>query len=101
MERYSSPTENVAARPLLNGAAARVIGNVDKQEIGHWKNSRAENLHLPFRRQERVILRFRRLRSLQKIVTIRASVHNHFNHERHLYSRQNFKLNHTAVLFEW
>jgi putative transposase len=47
------------------------------------------------------MLRFRRMRSLQKIVAVHASVHNHFNQERHLYNRSNFKLNRAAALTEW
>ena len=39
--------------------------------------------------------------SLQKFATIHSSVHNHFNQERHLYSRENFKLNRAAALAEW
>ena len=39
--------------------------------------------------------------SLQKFVAIHSSVHNHFNQERHLYSRENFKLNRAAALAEW
>jgi len=38
------------------------------------------------------MLRFRRMRSLQKFVSVHSSVCNHFNQERHLYSRCNFKL---------
>ena len=79
----------------------KVIGNADRQETGRWKNNRAENSHLPFRRRERAMLRFRRMRSLQVFVAVHASVHNHFNQERHLYSRANFKLNRTAALAEW
>jgi putative transposase len=45
--------------------------------------------------------RFRRLRSLQMFVSIHASVTNHFNLERSLSSRSNFKLNRTAALAEW
>ncbi|NKW72253.1 DDE-type integrase/transposase/recombinase, partial [Rhodobacteraceae bacterium R_SAG10] len=71
------------------------------QETGRWLNNRAENSHLPFRRRERAMLRFRQMRSLQKFVTVHASVLNHFNQERHLYSRDNFKLNRTAALTEW
>jgi putative transposase len=41
------------------------------------------------------------LKSLQKFVSIHSSIHNHFDQERHLYSRQNFKLNLTAALTEW
>jgi putative transposase len=45
--------------------------------------------------------RFRSMQTLQKFVAIHASVHNHFNQERHLYSRSNFNLNRTAALAEW
>jgi putative transposase len=38
------------------------------------------------------MLRFWGMRSLQKFAAVHASVSNHFNHERHLYSRQDFKL---------
>ena len=47
------------------------------------------------------MLRFCRMRSLQKLVSVHASVCNHFNQERHLYSRDNFKLNRSAALAEW
>ncbi len=38
------------------------------------------------------MLRFRRLRGLQKFAAFHASVYNLFNSERSLYSRANFKL---------
>ena len=83
------------------GVAMKVIGNVDKQETGRWLNNCAENSHQPFRRRKRVMLRFRRIRTLKKFVAVHASVHNHFNAERHLNNRSNFKLNRAAVLTEW
>ena len=58
MKRYGSPTVIVTDRLRSYGAAMKVIGNVDKQEVGRWKNNRAENSHLPFRRRERAMLRF-------------------------------------------
>lgn len=45
--------------------------------------------------------KFRSAKSLRKFASIQASVHNHFNQERHLYNRQIFKLNRTAALDEW
>ncbi|TDK54052.1 IS6 family transposase, partial [Antarcticimicrobium luteum] len=45
-----------------------------------------------FRRRERAMLRFRRMRSLQKFSAVHASVYNLFNSERSLTSRSNFKL---------
>jgi putative transposase len=83
------------------GAAFRDLGIAERQETGRWANNRAENSHLPFRRRERAMLRFRRRRTLQKFVSVHASVFNHFNAERHLYSRQNFKTNRDAALAEW
>ncbi|WP_138933421.1 IS6 family transposase [Roseovarius arcticus] len=83
------------------GAALKVIGNVDRQETGRWLNNRAENSHQPVRRRERAMLRFRRMRSLQKFAAVHASVYNHFNHERSLSSRPYFKLNRAAALAEW
>lgn len=47
------------------------------------------------------MLRFRRMRTLQKFAAVHGSVHNHFNPERHLYSRSNFKLNRAAALTDW
>jgi putative transposase len=82
-------------------AAMVIIGNADRQETGRWVNNRAENSHLPFRRRERAMLRFRRTKTLQKFVSIHASIQNHFNQERHLYSRTNFKLNRTTALADW
>ena len=101
MKRYGSPKVIVTDRLRSYGAAMKIIGNTDKQEIGRWKNNRVENSHLPFRRRERAMLCFRRMRSLQKFVAMHLSVHNHFNQERHLYTRHNFKLNRTAALSEW
>ncbi|SDZ59459.1 putative transposase [Jannaschia faecimaris] len=47
------------------------------------------------------MLRFRRMRRLQKFAAVQASVYNHFNQERSLSSRPDFKLNRTAALAEW
>jgi putative transposase len=101
MKRYGQPQLLVTDKLRSYGAAMKVIGNVQKQVTGRWLNNRAENSHLPFRRRERVMLRFRRMRSLQKFTAVHSSVHNHFNLERHLYSRGNFKRNCAAALAEW
>jgi hypothetical protein len=47
------------------------------------------------------MLMFRLERSLQKFVPIHVSVHNHFNHQRHLSSRDNYKIKREAALVEW
>jgi len=82
-------------------AAMRELGNLDRREMGRWKNNRAENSHLPFRRRERAMQRFRRMKSLQKFASVHASLHNHFSQERHLTDRQTYKERRSAALAEW
>jgi len=101
MRKHGSPEVIVTDKLRSYGAALKDIGAVDKQETGRWLNNRAENSHLPFRRRERAMLRFRRMRSLQKFASVHASVYNLFNQERSLSSRPNFKLNRAAALAEW
>lgn len=45
--------------------------------------------------------RFRDIKTLQTFTFVHASIHNHFNHDRHLNSRATFKANHSAALAEW
>ena len=101
MKRHGNPNSLVTDKLRSYGAAMKVIGSADKQETGRWSNNRAENSHQPFRRRERAMIRFRRMLTLQKFVSVHSSVHNHFNQERQFYSRENFKLNRAAALAEW
>ena len=45
--------------------------------------------------------RFRDIKTLQGFAATHVSIHNHFNQERHLYNREDFKLNRSAALAEW
>ena len=101
MRKHGQPDVIVTDKLRSYGAALKEIGAKDRQETGRWLNNRAENSHLPFRRRERAMLRFRCMRSLQKFAAVHASVSNHFNHERSLSSRNLFKLNRAAALVEW
>ena len=101
MKRYGHPNVFVTDKLRSYGAALREVGGADRQETGRWLNNRAENSHLPFRRRERAMQRFRRMRSLQMFAAVHASVFNHFNSERSFYSRANFKKNRAAALAEW
>ena len=101
MKRYGRPEAIVTDRLRSYGAALRELGGADLQVTGRWLNNRAENSHLPFRRRERAMLRFRRMRSLKKFAAVHSSVYNHFNQERSLSSRDIFKRNRTAALAEW
>src|ERR1700712_4045703 len=82
-------------------AAMKDLGCAQKQEVGRWANNRVENSHQPFRRRERAMLRFRRLKTLQKFSSVHASFHNLFNQDRHLISRDQYKARRSAALAEW
>ena len=47
------------------------------------------------------MLRFRRLRTLQKFTAVHGAIHNHFDLQRHLTSRRTYKINRTAALASW
>ncbi|MBT6343910.1 MAG: IS6 family transposase, partial [Tateyamaria sp.] len=56
---------------------------------------------LPFRRRERAMQKFKSCAMLQKFTSYHAQIYNHFNHERHLESRQTYKQKRSAALIEW
>jgi len=47
------------------------------------------------------MLRFRRMKTLQKIASVHANVHNHFALERHLIDRSTYKELRSAALAAW
>ncbi len=101
MKRHGRCERYVTDKLRSYGTAMKALGVEDRQETGRWLNNRAENSHLPFRRRERAMLRFRRMRSLQNFAAVHASVLNHFNQERSLSSRHLFNTNRAAALAEW
>ena len=91
IKRHSKPKSIVTDKLPSYRAAMKVIGSTGIQETGRWINNRAENSHLPFRRREYAMLRFRRMRSSQKFVSIHSSVFDHVYNERHLKQPSNFQ----------
>ncbi len=89
MKRHGCAEEIITDRFASYRAALRELGALEKQRTGRWLNNRVENSHLPFRRRERAMQRFRRVRSLQKFASVHSSVYNHF------------KLTRAAALSEW
>ena len=83
------------------GAAMKELGIADGQEVGPYANNRAENSHQPFRRRERAMLRCQRMKTLQKFSSVHAAFYNHFNQERHLVSRNDYKDRRSAAMAEW
>jgi putative transposase len=82
--------------------AAFVAGFVpDRRVQGRWANNRVENSHLPFRRRERAMLRFRQMKTLQKFASVHANVQNYFNLERHIVDSQTLRERRSAALAAW
>ena len=101
MKRYGRPESIVTDRLRSYWAAMKVVGISNRQECGRWLNNRAENSHQPFRRREGAMSKFRDIKTLQKFAAVHASIHNHFNLDRHLNRREIFNLNRSAALAEW
>ncbi|MFN7388657.1 DDE-type integrase/transposase/recombinase, partial [Brevundimonas sp.] len=101
MKRHGRARAITTDRLRSYKAAMKDIGNTAKQEIGRWANNRVENSHLPFRRRERAMLRFRQMKTLQKFSSVHAAFHNHFGQDRHLINRETYEAQRSAALAEW
>jgi len=101
MKRHGPPQAIVTDRLPPYGAALQALGAQHRQETGRSLKDRAENSHLPLRRRERAMLRFRRMRSLQTFAAVHASVSSHFNQDPSLSFRPAFKAGRAAALDEW
>lgn len=84
LKRHGSPAIAVTDGLRPYPATMKDLGIEDRREMVRWLNNRAKNSPLPLRREERVMLRFRQIRSLKQFASVHADVHNHFNPDRHL-----------------
>ena len=101
MKRYGRPKIIVTDRLASYRTAMKAIGNASSHECRRWRNNGAENAHQPFRRRERAMARFRDAKTVRKFAAVHASIHNHFNHQRHLNCREVFKESRSTALAEW
>ena len=101
LKRNGMPKTIVTDRLRSYGAAMNALGIEKRQRCGRWLNNRAENSHQPFRRRERAMEKFRDVKTLQKFAAVHASIHNHFNQDRHLSRRDTFKQNRSVAVTEW
>jgi transposase-like protein len=83
------------------GAALRDLGLSKLHDFGGRKNNRAENSHLPIRRRERKMQKFKSPGSAQRFLSIHASIYNLFNTQRHLISRTTLRQFRDAAMLEW
>jgi putative transposase len=101
VKKYGQPRSVVTDGLRAYSAVMDEIGAANRHEIGRRRNNRAENSRRPFRRRERAKQRFRSMKTLQKLSSVHAQLHNHFNQERNLVTRETYKQKRSAALAEW
>src|SRR5271156_3138746 len=83
------------------GAAKTQLRLSVRHEQGLRKNNRAENSHLPARRRERKMQRFKSPGSAQRFLAVHAAVQNTFNVQRHLVSRNTLRVLQGEAFQNW
>src|SRR5215831_7457142 len=96
-----APKTLVTDRLRSYGAAKTQLGLSARHEQGLRQNNRAENSHLPVRRRERKMQRFKSAGSAQRFLSMHAAVHNTFNLERHLVSRSTLRIVRADAANQW
>lgn len=83
-------------------AAMKVLGCIDRHQPGRLRdNNRAENSHLPVRRRERKMQRFKSQGQAQRFVSTHSAIYNTFSIQRHLVSRNTMRLFRDRAFAEW
>lgn len=67
LKRHGSPAEKTTGGLRSYKTAMIELGNAGNQEVGRWANNRMKNSHLPFRRRQRAMPRYRQIKSLQQV----------------------------------
>jgi putative transposase len=82
------------------GAAKSELGLSARHEQGLRRNNRAENSHLPVRRRERKMQRFKSPGSAQRFLSVHAAIYNTFI-QRHLTSRCALRVLRDEAFLTW
>lgn len=83
-------------------AALKTLGCQQRHRPGRLRdNNRVENSHLPVRRRERKMQRFKSQGQAQRFVSTHSAIYNIFNIQRHLVSRKTMRLFRTAARAGW
>ena len=83
------------------GATLRVLNFSKQHNFGDRKNNRAENSHLPMKRRERRMQRFKSPGSAQRFLSVHASIYNTFYIQRHLLSRNTLRQPRDEAMRVW
>jgi transposase-like protein len=93
---------DVQVQTRRNKAAMRKLGCLDRHNSGQLQeNKRAENSHLPVRRRERKMQRFKTQGQAQRFVSTHSAIYNTFYIQRQLTSRKTMRHSRSAAMAEW
>ena len=96
------PDEFVTDGLRSYSAAMKVLGCQHRHKPGLLRdNNRVENSHLPVRRRERKMQRFKSQGQAQRFVATHGAIYNNFNIERHLISRKTMRRFRSSAMDEW
>ena len=95
------PIKIVTDKLKSYGAAFRDLRLSHLQDTEHRLNNRAESSHVPIRRRERKMQRFKSQHSAQKFLSTYGPIYNLFNVQRHLISRRTLRIFRNQALAEW
>jgi transposase-like protein len=79
-----APRTLVTDKLRAYAVAVRELDLTAHHHQAKWKNNRIESSHVPVRRREHKMQRFRSLGSAQRFLSIHTSAYNTFNTRRHL-----------------
>ncbi len=95
------PTRIVTDKLKSYGAAFRDLRLSHIHDSRHRLNNRAESSHVPIRRRERKMQRFKSQGSAQQFLSTHGPIYNLFNVQRHLISRQTLRTFRDHAMEEW
>lgn len=95
------PKQIVTDRLGSYGAALKELRLEKNHKMGGRSNNRAENSHLPIRRRERKMQRFKSQRSAQRFLSTHGPIYNLFNTQRHLITRPTLRTFRNQAMEEW
>ena len=96
-----TPTKIVTDKLRSYGAVLRDLEIEHVHDTTNRLNNRAESSHVPIRRRERKMQRFKSHKSAQVFLSIYGPFYNLFNTQRHLISRQTLRTLRSIAMTEW
>ena len=96
-----TPTKIVTDKLRSYGAALRDLEIEHVHDTTNRLNNRAESSHVPIRRRERKMQRFKSHKSAQIFLSIYGPIYNLFNTQRHLITRKTLRQLRSISMVEW